>query len=100
MTDTAELFTHGGSAQPVSVAPGGQSAPPMPANIVFVPVSEPRQIIQFSSAAVTAPDNQETNSQADRAAPYRGLFSDRIAKVKRITADIFSRLRELNFTDR
>ena len=99
-TDTAadELFTRGGSAQPVTVAPGGQTASPTPANIVFVPLSEPRQIIKFTSATVAAPHNQESNKQPVRA-PYSGVFSARIAKVKRVTADIFSQLRDLKFTD-
>ncbi|MBT5106340.1 MAG: hypothetical protein HOM20_09145 [Porticoccaceae bacterium] len=88
---TGELFTASGPSGAVEVVA-------VPDAIVFVPVAEPEMRVRYSivnsdtaNSSVTAPESIRLS--------YEGIFSARIAKVKRKTADIFKQLKNLHFAD-
>jgi hypothetical protein len=100
MTDSpAELFTHDGTAEQVSVKPGDGAEAPSSTNVIFVPLVEQHQSISLAPPVETPEDKHTAVSSQPVRLPYRGIFSARIAKVKQVTADIFSQIRELKFTD-
>ncbi len=101
MTDSpAELFTHAGTAEQVSVKPGDLTEVPSSSNIIFVPLPEQHQPISLAPPADTLGDKHAVVATQPVRVPYSGIFSARIAKVKQATADIFSQLRDLKFTDK
>ena len=101
MTDTAvegELFTRDGSVGQISLEGNDNPETGHPANTVFVPVVEPRERICFATFELDPAYRAEEDKKPTRA-PYKGAFSDRIAKVKRQTADLFLQSKKLKFAD-
>lgn len=99
MTDTAvegELFTRGGSVGSISVERKNNLETGDAANTVFVPVVEPRERICFATFEDDPGYRASGNKKTTRVA-YNGAFSDRIAKVKRQTADLSQQSEKFNF---
>ena len=96
----AELFTHDGTAEQVSVKPADGAQASSLNNVIFVPLVEQHQSISLAPPAETAEEKHSSVSSQPVRLPYNGVFSTRIAKVKQVTADIFRQLRELKFTDK
>tara|TARA_B110000114_G_C14889104_1_gene315972 strand:- start:141 stop:434 length:294 start_codon:yes stop_codon:yes gene_type:complete len=97
MTDSpveGELFTRDGSVGQISVEPKDNSANGDAANVVFVPVAEPRERMSFATFNDDPACLAEANKKLAKA-PYDGFLSDRIAKVKRHTADLFQQTKKL-----
>jgi hypothetical protein len=100
MTDTSEgeLFSRDGSVGQIAVEPNPNPATVEAANVVFVPAAEPIERIRFATFN-DDPAYRATVDKKPPRVPYKGLYCDRIAKVKRQTADLFLQLKKLNFAD-
>ena len=95
---TGELFTASGPSGAVEVAGQESEVVAVPDAIIFVPVAEPEMRVRYSIVnSDTA--NSSVNAPESIRLSYEGIFSARIAKVKRKTADIFKQLKNLHFAD-
>jgi hypothetical protein len=100
MSDSpAELFTQDGFAEQVNVKPSDLAEASRSSTIIFVPLPESQQPISLAPPSDSAGDMQAVLVAEPVRLPYTGIYSARIAKVKQVTADIFSQLRDLKFTD-
>ena len=95
---TGELFTASGPSGAVEVAGQDSEIVAVPDAIVFVPVAEPEMRVRYSIVNSDTANFPVTDPESIRLF-YEGIFSARIAKVKRKTADIFKQLKNLHFAD-
>jgi hypothetical protein len=100
MTDIVggELFTSDGSIKPVTVDLQSNQSTAVSDAVVFVPLVESEKRVRFSIVNGDTVGHLEAEPKSIHP-PYQGFFSERIAKVKRQTADIFNKLKKVHFTD-
>ena len=95
---TGEVFTASGPSGAVEVAGQESEVVAVPDAIIFVPVAEPEMRVRYSIVNSDTANSPVTAPESIRLS-YEGIFSARIAKVKRKTADIFKQLKNLHFAD-
>ncbi|ETN93587.1 hypothetical protein U062_01477 [Gammaproteobacteria bacterium MOLA455] len=95
---TGELFTASGPSGAVEVAGQDGEVVAVPDAVVFVPAAEPEMRLRYSIVNSDTANSPVTDPQSIR--PFNeDIYSARIAKVKRKTADVYKQLKNLHFAD-